>query len=72
MIITVTAQTHFKDMQQLSSVGVPHFEEMVVHSSNDCVVMAIPCHHGDFWFEVAFLFARWLHSEREQSMKGSS
>lgn len=36
---------------------------MVVHSGDDCVVMAIPRHHGDFGFEVAFLFARWLNSE---------
>lgn len=36
---------------------------MVVHGGDDCVVMAIPRHHGDFGFEVAFLFARWLNSE---------
>lgn len=66
------AQTHFKDMQQLSSVGVPHFEEMVVHSGDDRVVMAIPRHHGDFGFEVAFLFARWLNSGREQGIDGPS
>lgn len=67
----ITVQTHFKDMQQLSSVGVPHFEKMVVDSGDDCVVMAIPRHHGDFGFKVAFLFARWLNSEREQRIDGS-
>lgn len=39
---------------------------MVVHSGDDRVVMAIPRHHGDFGFEVAFLFARWLNSEQEK------
>lgn len=69
---TIKVHTHFKDMQQLSSVGVPHFEEMVVHSGDDCVVMAIPRHHGDFGFEVAFLFARWRNPGREQRIDGSS
>lgn len=42
---------------------------MVVHSRDDCIVMAIPRHHGDFGFEVAFLFARWLNSEQKKKIK---
>lgn len=42
---------------------------MVVHSRDDCIVMAIPRHHGDFGFEVAFLFAHCLNSEQKQRAK---
>lgn len=42
---------------------------MVVHSRDDCIVMAIPRHHGDFGFEVAFLFAHWLNSKQKKKIK---
>lgn len=53
-------------MQQLPCVGVPHFEEMVVHSRDDCIVMAVPRYHGDFGFEVAFLFTHWFSAEKQK------
>lgn len=45
-----------QDVQELPCVGIPHFEEMIVDSSNDRVVMAIPWHHGDLGFEKALFF----------------
>lgn len=33
---------YFKDVEQLSCVGVPHFEETVVDRCDDHGVMAIP------------------------------
>lgn len=58
---------YFKDMQQLSCVGIPNFQEMVVNSSDDCIVMAIPCYHGDFGFQVAFLFPYWFSTDKEKN-----
>lgn len=42
---------------------------MVVHSRDDCVIVAVPRYHGDFGFEVAFLFARRLNTERREKVK---
>lgn len=38
-------------MQQRSCVRVPHFDQIVVDSGDDGVVMAIPGHHGDLGLE---------------------
>lgn len=38
---------------------------MVVNSCDDCIVMAIPRHHGDFGFEVAFLFIQWFSTKEK-------
>lgn len=60
-------QPYFEDVKQLPRVGVPHFEEMVVHRRDDCVVVAIPCYHRDFGFEVALLFSQSFGAERNNT-----
>lgn len=51
---------------------VPHFEEMVVDSRDDSVVMAIPRHHGDFELEEALIVGCWFRAEeRERTSQGA-
>lgn len=64
---TNVVQPYFEDVKQLPRVGVPHFEEMVVHRRDDCVVVAIPCYHRDFGFEVALLFSQSFGAERNNT-----
>lgn len=64
---TNVVQPYFEDVKQLPRVGVPHFEEMVVHRRDDCVVVAIPCYHRDFGFEVALLFSQSFGTERNNT-----
>ena len=42
---------------------------MVVNSRDDCIVMAIPCYHGNFGFEVAFLFTHCFSTVRQKKQK---
>lgn len=36
---------------------------MVVNSRDDCIIMTIPRYHGDFGFEVAFLFSHCFSTD---------
>lgn len=42
-------------MKQLSRIRIPNFEEMIVNSSDDSVVVPVPGHHGHFGFEETFI-----------------
>ena len=50
--------TYQQVMKQLSSVRIPHFEDMIIHSCDNNAIILIPSYHCYFGFHKPFLFQR--------------